>query len=91
VRADLKTVVREVESLISRIAALESASGIAPGNDVGFADLHSRVDLIERQIGDETTMGPKKLAIKFGARMDKLDERMQALEVGQEMEDDRNV
>ena len=80
VRSDLRSHSREIEALIKRVAAIESASGLSGPS--GMDDLFVRVGLLEDTLADETTMGPKKLAIKFGARMDSLDERMQVMESG---------
>ncbi len=80
VRADMRSHTRELEALLKRVAMLESVSGAAGVE--GMNDLFIRVTRLEESLSDETTMGPKKLAIKFGARMDSIDERMQALEAG---------
>ncbi len=45
-------------------------------------DLANRVEKMETSLSDVSTMGPKKLAMKFGARMDAFDERLQAIEAG---------
>ncbi len=80
VKSDLRTHTREIEALLKRVAAIESASGFAGPS--GMDDLFVRVGQLEETLGDETTMGPKKLAIKFSARMNDLDERMQVMESG---------
>ncbi len=80
VRADLRSHTRELEALLKRVAMLESVSGAAGVE--GMNDLFIRVTQLEESLSDETTMGPKKMAIKFNARMNELDERMQALEAG---------
>ena len=79
VKSDLRTHTREIEAILKRVAAIESASGLGPS---GMDDLFVRVGQLEETLSDETTMGPKKLAIKFGARMDDIDERLQVIESG---------
>lgn len=80
VKSDLRTHTREIEALLKRVALLENASGMF--GPTGLDDLFVRVTQLEETLADETTMGPKKLAIKFRARMDALDERLQAMEAG---------
>lgn len=80
IRSDLRSHTREIEALLKRVARIESNSGLS--NPAGMDDLLVRVGLLEDSLADETTMGPKKLAIKFGARMDALDERIQVMETG---------
>ncbi len=50
--------------------------------ETAIADRSVRLDDIECSLNDVSTIGPKKLAIKFGARLDALDERLQAIEAG---------
>lgn len=80
VKSDLRTHTREIEALLKRIAVLENASGISGPS--GLDDLFVRVTQLEETLSDEATMGPKKLAIKFGTRMNALDERLQVIEAG---------
>lgn len=80
VRPDLRSHTREIEGLLKRVTALEGLSGV-PGPS-GLDDLFIRITQLEELLANEATMGPKKLAIKFGARMDALDVRMQAMEAG---------
>lgn len=80
VKSDLRTHTREIEALLKRVAALEGTTGVSGPS--GIDDLFVRVTQLEEELSDETTMGPKKLAIKFGARMNELDERLQVMESG---------
>jgi len=91
-KSDLRAHGREIEGLLQRVAALEG-NEIAPESSSDnydtsdISDLKSlivslsiRLDDIEASLNDVSTIGPKKLAIKFGARMDALDERLQSIE-----------
>jgi len=78
VKSDLRSHTLELKGLLKRVAAIESASGISGVEDMN--DLFIRVTRLEDSLADEATMGPKKLAMKFGARMNALDERLQELE-----------
>ena len=78
VRSDLRSHTRALEALLKRVAAIESASG---SSDVeGVNDLFLRMAKREETLSDDTIIGPKKLAIKLGARMDLLNDRMQEIE-----------
>jgi len=78
VRSDLRSHTREIEALLKRVAVLEGAAGISGSS--GKDDLFVRITQLEEMLSDETTIGPKKLAIRFGVKMDSLDVRLQEIE-----------
>ncbi len=96
IKPDLRVHGKELESLLRRVAELEEAQGPvafasassaseSPDNsglEASIAALSVRLEDIENQLADVSTMGPKKMAMKFGARMDDFDVRLQAIEAG---------
>ena len=93
IKPDLRVHGKELEGLLRRVAGLEgrggstaSASSAASASESELsgivADLSVRLEDIESQLADVETIGPKKLAIKFGARLESLDVRLKAIEGG---------
>ncbi len=93
IKPDLRVHGKELEGLLRRVAGLEgrggstaSASSAASASESELsgivADLSVRLEDIEIQLADVETIGPKKLMIKIGARMDSLDARLKAVEGG---------
>ena len=86
VKSDLRSHSRVLEDLLKRVTVLEKTGGGGGADSSSVDDLFIRVTQLEEALSDETTMGPKKLAIKFGAKMDELDARLQTIEAGDEAE-----
>ena len=91
-KPDLRVHGKELEGLLRRVADLERAQGsVSFASSTAstseselsglIADLSVRLEDIETQLADVETIGPKKVAIKLGARMDSLDARLKSIEV----------